>query len=139
MQMLTPEEVIPRTEPYFAGGSRNYLSRAQATASESGIADTARNPYDQLPLNLHCAGMACDQFITSIPPYPNQYSGRGIVICGGGVKYFTNAWVCIHMLRRLGCGLPVQLWHLGKHELDERMESLLAPLGGQFLDSGKLP
>jgi len=89
-------------------------------------------------LNLHSAGMACDQFITGIPPYPNQYSGRGIVICGGGVKYFTNAWVCINMLRRLCCGLPMQLWHLGEHELDERMESLLTPLGVQCIDAGKL-
>jgi len=61
-----------------------------------------------------------------------------VVICGGGVKYFTNAWVCINMLRRLGCGLPVQLWHLGNHELDARMESLLVPLGVQCIDAGRL-
>ena len=99
---------------------------------------TAENPYDLQPLDLHTAGIALDSFIGTIPPYPESYEGRGIVICSGGVRYFTNAWVCINMLRRLGCWLPVQVWHLGKKEMDERMKALLGPLGVTCVDAFKL-
>src|SRR6266446_5865383 len=68
---------------------------------------------------------------------PDRYEGRGIVICGGGVRYFTNAWVCVQMLRRLGCALPIQLWHLGAKEMDGRMQALVAPLGVECVDAFK--
>jgi hypothetical protein len=62
-------------------------------------------------------------------------SGRGIVICGGGVKYFTCAWVCINRLRSLGCQLPIELWFLGPAEVDSQMRSLLQPLGVRCVDA----
>lgn len=69
-------------------------------------------------------------------PYPQErFSGRGIVICAGGRKYFKCAWVCINMLRRLGCDLPIEAWHLGPEEMTEQMKSLLAPLGVEFVDA----
>ena len=48
-------------------------------------------------------------------PYPaDRFSGRGIVICAGGARLLTGAWVTINILRRtLGCTLPIQVWHLG--------------------------
>jgi hypothetical protein len=64
--------------------------------------------------------------IAEIPPYPDDFWGRGIVIPAGGAKYFTPAWVCASMLRHLGCQLPIQFWHLGEDELDERMRELEA-------------
>jgi hypothetical protein len=73
--------------------------------------------------------------IESIAPYPDTAQGRGIVICAGGAGYFTCAWVCIHQLRRLGCQLPIQIWHLGPGELDARMRSLMAPLGVECIDA----
>ncbi len=42
------------------------------------------------------------------------------------------------MLRRLGCRLPVQVWHLGPAEMDRRMKSLLAPLDVEFVDAFKV-
>jgi Mannosyltransferase putative len=69
-----------------------------------------------------------ETFIGTILPYPSGYSGRGIVICGGGQTYYTNAWVCIHMLRHLGCTLPVELWYLGEGEVDDKMEEWIRPL-----------
>jgi hypothetical protein len=39
------------------------------------------------------------------------------------------------MLRRLGCTLPIQVWHLGSEELDERMQTLMAPLGVECVDA----
>jgi hypothetical protein len=38
----------------------------------------------------------------AIPSPPSNLRGRGIVIPGGGEKYFVCAWVCIRMLRDLG-------------------------------------
>ena len=58
-------------------------------------------------------------FIANTDPYPTQlFNGRGIVICGGGARLFTNAWVCINMLRHFKCSLPIQLWYLDECEMD---------------------
>jgi len=73
--------------------------------------------------------------IASPPPFPDTFRGRGIVMCAGGVGYFTCAWVCVHQLRRLGCTLPIQMWHLGPGEMDAHMRSLVAPLGVECVDA----
>jgi ADP-heptose:LPS heptosyltransferase len=135
MDFIGPQEVIRRIEGYFQGGVLKYLSPRQRKAGERGMAATRENKFDQQPLNLSSAGMACEQFIKTIPTYPDCYDGRGIVICGGGVRYFTNAWVCVKVLRRLGCTLPIQLWYLGPSEMDSRMKTLVAPLGVQCADA----
>ncbi len=138
MDLITSQDVVRRIECYFHGGAITYLSRAQTQAGERGIAATRRNRFDRQPLNLSCAGMACEHFIKTLPLYPDRYAGRGIVICGGGARYFTNAWVCINMLRRLGCTLPIQIWHLGKNEIDARMRTLMAPLGVVCVDAARV-
>ena len=135
MDMITPEEIIRRVELYYHGGMLKYLSARQRRGAERGVSATGINSYDQQSLTLHNARMACERFLQTIPEYPNQYRGRGIIICGGGVRYLTNAWVCINMLRWLGCRLPVQLWHLGPRELDGRMKALLVPLGVECVDA----
>lgn len=66
---------------------------------------------------------------TSMPPFPGEEASRGIVICGGGTRYFTNAWVAIKLLRFHGCELPVELWALDEEELDEAMRGLAESLG----------
>lgn len=67
--------------------------------------------------------------------YPGGHEGSGIVICGGGAKYFTCAYVCVRMLREVGCTLPVELWHLGPAEMDSEMRDLIAPLGVTCVDA----
>lgn len=138
LDMITPVEVIRRIEMYFKGGAIQYLSPREKKAAKQGVLATSRNAYDQQPLNIHSAGMACERAIRAIPVYPDRYEGRGIVICGGGVRYFTNAWVCVNMLRRLGCRLPIQLWHLGPKELDDRMRTLVAALGVECADAFRM-
>jgi ADP-heptose:LPS heptosyltransferase len=138
MDLIQPQEVAHRIERYFDGGVIKYLSPRQRQAGERGIQATDGNLYDEQPLHLSGAGMACERFIRTIPGYPHRYDGRGIVICGGGVKYFTNTWVCVNMLRRLGCALPIQLWHLGKREMDVRMKKLVAPFGVECVDAAKV-
>jgi len=59
------------------------------------------------------------KFIQTIPPCPTHFEGRGIVICAGGLRYFTCAWINIMSLRRLGCTLPIELWYVGNELSDE--------------------
>jgi len=58
------------------------------------------------------------EYLQTLEPYPGTFTARGIVTCAGGRKYLTCAWVLVHMLRELGCRLPIEVWHLGKEEYD---------------------
>ena len=63
-------------------------------------------------------------YVKAIPTYPGSFSGKGIVMCAGGVTYFTCAWICISMLRKSGCTLPIEVWYSGMELNDEVIESL---------------
>lgn len=68
--------------------------------------------------------------------YPEgRFSGRGIVICAGGLRYFANAYVSASLLRRHGCGLPIQFWHLGPAEMTDEMRQLVAHLDVTTVDA----
>ena len=71
------------------------------------------------------------------PPFPeDRFAGRGIVICAGGARLFTCAWVAIALLRRrLACALPIEVWHLGTEELGPPMRGLLEELGAEPVDA----
>lgn len=70
-------------------------------------------------------------------PFPDgRFAGRGIVICAGGARLFTCAWVAIALLRRhLSCTLPIEVWHLGPEEMGPPMRGLLEELGAQPVDA----
>lgn len=138
MDMIDSAEVVRRIESYFSSGLIKYLHHRHLGPALRAVKATQWNRFDKEPLHLSSAGRACDQFIATVPEYPSGFQGRGIVICGGGVKYFTNAWVCINMLRRFGCRLPIQVWHLGEKELDGRMRQILSPLGVECIDARRV-
>ncbi len=74
------------------------------------------------------------------PGYPaDRFQGRGIVVCAGGRRYFTNAWICAHILRHLGCKLPIQFWHLGDREMTDEMRQLVSPLDVECVDAFRHP
>ncbi len=76
------------------------------------------------------------EYVDNIPEYPkDSYSGKGVVICGGGPRYFTCAYVNINMLRSTGCLLPIEVWHLGPEEMDDSMRKLLEPLNAVAVDA----
>lgn len=83
-----------------------------------------------------------ETFVTKISGYPGGYSGQGVVICAGGYKYFTCAWILISMLRKQGCILPIELWY-SDGELSGDMIVRLGDLGvecrnlSDFADSAK--
>jgi hypothetical protein len=70
-------------------------------------------------------------------PFPeDRFAGRGIVICAGGARLFTCAWVAIALLRRhLACTLPIEVWHLGPCEMGPPMRALLEELDAQPIDA----
>lgn len=69
------------------------------------------------------------------PMSEGAHSGRGVVVCGGGEKYFPCVWVCVRMLRMLGCTLPIEVWHLGAAEMRDDMRALLEPYGVTCIDA----
>jgi hypothetical protein len=76
------------------------------------------------------------EFVESIPT-PNEKDlgeGRGVVIPGGGTKYFPSVWVNIKRLRAAGCTLPVEVWYIGEAEMDDHMKSILRPFDVRFKD-----
>jgi hypothetical protein len=76
------------------------------------------------------------QFIGQLVPANTTYSReRGIVIAGGGLKYFPSVWVNVNLIRHFGCTLPIQLWYLGDGECDPYMKRLLEPLGVECVDA----
>jgi hypothetical protein len=136
MDMITADEVINRIELYFSGGVVSPLTPGQIKAAKRGASRSRTNPYDEQGLRLENARMALEDFARRIAPNSGKFEGRGIVICGGGVRHFTNAWVCIRMLRHQGCKLPIELWHLGGDEMDSEMERLVEPFGVRCVDAG---
>ena len=53
---------------------------------------------------------------------------RGIVICGGGWRFFASLYVTVRQIRAHGCELPIQIWYLGdRGEFDIRMQLALEP------------
>jgi hypothetical protein len=135
MDMILAEDVIRRINIYFEGGVVKYLTTAQLKAARKGEKEAARNPFDEATLTLHNARIALEAFCKSIPSYPGGFAGQGIVICAGGIRYFTNAWVCVKMLRRLGCNLPIEIWFRGPDEMDDAMIELVKPYGVKCIDA----
>lgn len=77
-----------------------------------------------------------DALVATPQAFPvGRFADRGIVLCAGGERYFPCAWVCINMLREVGCMLPIELWHRGAAELSPEMAALLAPLGVRCVDA----
>src|SRR5579871_6091439 len=71
------------------------------------------------------------------PEWPaTRFAGRGIVICAGGPRLFTCAYVLIGLLRRyLGCTLPIEVWHIGPAEIGPPMRGLIEELGAEAVDA----
>lgn len=63
--------------------------------------------------------------------YPSKkFNGKGIVTTGGGLTYFTCAWILINMLRHFKCELPIEVWYLGKHEMNDHMLHIMQQIPG---------
>lgn len=70
-----------------------------------------------------------DQFLSKVGSYPDSFDGRGIVTCGGGIKYGACTWVLVKLLRYLGCQSPIEVWCRNDDEFDPAWIDLMEPLG----------
>ncbi len=69
---------------------------------------------------------------------PPVRAPQGIVIVAGGELYFRLAWHLMHGLRDLGCTLPVEVWHLGPHEMTQEMAEILRGAGASVIDASEV-
>src|SRR3984957_14269281 len=73
------------------------------------------------------------------PPDIGTSAGRGIVICAGGTRLFTCAWLLIAMLRRtFQCRLPIEVWHIGPAEMGPPMRALMDDFEVNVIDALKV-
>lgn len=81
-----------------------------------------------------------DDYLADVPSYPiGRFQGRGIVIVGGGNRFFASLYVTIRALRHVGCTLPIQVWYLGrKREMPENRQALLASLQVECIDADRV-
>lgn len=135
MEMIAADTVTERIQSYFQNGVLSYLTPDQIASGKRGVKLSNKNDFDQLPLTLPAVRGALGRFVSTLRESSTPFLGRGIVLCGGGPRYFTNAWVCIHRLRQLKCTLPIELWHLGPSELDDEMQKLVSSLGVKCIDA----
>ncbi|KQM65211.1 hypothetical protein ASE74_10090 [Pedobacter sp. Leaf216] len=69
--------------------------------------------------------MLCHQHLATFHQYPQEkFSGQGIVMCAGGIKYYTCAYVLVKHLRYIGCHLPIEIWHLGNEMSNEMINEI---------------
>lgn len=81
-----------------------------------------------------------EAFLAAVPDYPEgRYQGRGIVIAGGGERFFPSLYVTIRAVRHTGCRLPIQVWYLGRNdEMPADRQAILAPFGVACIDADKV-
>jgi hypothetical protein len=86
------------------------------------------------------AGIDLRRVVATEHSYPaDRFAGRGIVMCAGGARLLTCAWVAINVLRRVvQCELPIQLWHLGPGELSGLEAALFDDLDVEIVDALEL-
>ncbi len=100
---------------------------ADAARRCDGCADyCARDPFGPGSAEMH---RRAEAFLAAVPPYPaGRYRGRGVVIAGGGERYFASLYVTVRALRHVGCRLPIQVWYLGRdNEMPADRERIMAP------------
>jgi hypothetical protein len=61
---------------------------------------------------------------------------QGIVICAGGPVMLTNAYVLLRVLRDIPkCELPIEIWHLGTHEMPGFIADMFVAMGCRIKDA----
>lgn len=134
MDLITADDVIRRIELYLAGSASAQRSAAPALDRIQLPRRKPAAPAEKL--NDGNVLSAMDAFIRAIPAYPErEFRGRGLVICAGGEQYLAGAWVAIRMLRKCGCKLPIQLWHIGEEELPPRWATAFDTLDIECCDA----
>ncbi|MFO1500612.1 MAG: glycosyltransferase family 9 protein [Verrucomicrobiota bacterium] len=135
MELITAEDVIKGIGCYFEGGTLSYFTvragrgRVAVRASQVNTKTSARSAQP-LPYRM----MAETGRVAWISRRPSRAGNHHL---RRRLSLLSCAWVCVHMLREVGCQLPVQLWHEGAAEMDERMIRLMERLGVECVDASQ--
>src|SRR5262245_25085037 len=80
---------------------------------------------------------AIEERLRNPSPFPHErFARRGIVICAGGLRYFTCAWILISVLRHVHqTVLPIQVWYLGRNEMSEAMRLMLEEMDVEVVNA----
>jgi hypothetical protein len=97
----------------------------------------ARDPFG--PSSSQMLGQA-EGFLAAVPAYPTgRFQGRGVVIAGGGDRFFPALYITVRALRHVGCRLPIQVWYLGRDgEMPPPRKALLAPFAVECIDADEV-
>jgi len=135
MDLITPQEVIRAIDTFFQGGTLGELTARQARKARQAADVSCGTALDKTSVTRRTARMALEHYIPQLPPCPDHFRGRGIVMAASGSRYMACAWVCLRMLRHLGCTLPVELWHRGAQEWNPVYDELLEPYNVTVVDT----
>lgn len=122
---LCPAYLFPRFSPRMSVSDARRLLEAQRNVQP--------DSWWKWPNVQAAFRELTDAAIAHLPSHPASFSGRGIVIAGGG-RYFPSAYITIRVLRHVGCRLPIQLWHL-TGEMDDVTRSLVSPFDVTCFDA----
>jgi hypothetical protein len=97
-------------------------------------------PRDPFGPNSAQMRQRAEDFLAAVPAYPEgRYRGRGVVIAGGGNRFFPSLYVTVRALRHVGCRLPIQVWYLGRNdEMPAGQQAILAPYGVECVDADRV-
>jgi hypothetical protein len=92
--------------------------------------------WEDWPVTREAHALASERFLARLGrPPEGRYAGRGIVVAGGGSRFFPSVYVTVRAIRAVGCSLPVQVWYLGRQdEMPPRHAALLAEYGVACVD-----
>jgi hypothetical protein len=115
----------------------NHQAAGDLRACASCTDHLPRHPFSSDSASMR---RKAEAYLAAIPPYPlRRYHGRGVVIAGGGERYFPSLYVTVRALRHVGCRLPIQVWYLGRRrEMPSAKRTLLAPYDVECVDADKV-
>lgn len=125
MDQITPAQVIDAIEACLETGAARPLTPEQRAPAQQLRGITTGAALDETTVTRSTARMALQRYKTRIPGPQGTFEGAGIVTAAFGLEYFVSAWVCIRMLRQLGCKLPIELWHQDDADWSATLERLV--------------
>ena len=79
------------------------------------------------------------KYISMTPSFDDRiFRGRGIVICGGGLRYIGSLWLTIKMLREQGSVLPIEIFGFGGEQPTPLLRKLFEDQNASFVSMDEI-